>query len=126
MSDQEIIATLVKGRDRCRKLIQLYRNLHLNQKDETTKSSYNINSMNTISVLLSQMLECLHSLPEKPSLKITSEPDKVQAEKIMQEIHDLIEGVIVAEREIRENYLKQHTPPAGTSRLAALRLYAGG
>ncbi len=126
MSEQEIIATLIKGRDRCRKLIQLYRNLHLNEDANGAKKSYDLTSMNTISVLLSQMLECLRSLPPKPSLKITSMPDKIQAEKIMQEIHDLIEGVIVAEREIRERYLKQNTPPAGASRLSALRLYAGG
>ena len=28
MSDQEIIAALVKGRERCRQLVQFYQNLH--------------------------------------------------------------------------------------------------
>lgn len=124
MSDEEILSTLVKGRERCRQLVQFYHNVRAASAPDGTPPAIEDISLATASRILNQVLMHLHSLPRKPSALVQSVSKRQDAERLLREIGDLLESAMVAEREIREKVAARRTPPAGTARQSALKMYA--
>jgi hypothetical protein len=121
MKDEEVIAALVKGRERCRQIVQLYQNLREASETRSVRS----NDLATANRIMSQMLEYLHSLPRKPSQQMTSPSLRGEAERLLREIGDLLECAIVAERNLREQAGRSPSAPVGMARLAAIEQYGG-
>lgn len=123
MSDQEIIAALVKGRERCRQLVQFYGRLHAAiQEDESAAPGRE--SLETANRILTQVLLFLRSLPRKPSREIADGVAREDAERLLREIGDLLECAMVAERELRNRVSARNAAPAGAARDSALKMYA--
>lgn len=123
MSDEEILATLVKGRERCRQLVQFYHNIRAASAPDGTPPDLSGISLETASRILSQVLAHLHSLPQKPSELIRNSAKRQDAERLLREIGDLIESAMVAEREMREKVGARPMPPLGAARTSALKMY---
>jgi hypothetical protein len=124
MSDEEIISTLVKGRERCRQLVQFYRNIRAASPPDGRPPCLDGISLETANRILAQVLTYLHSLPRKPSEIIRNSAKRQDAERLLREIGDLIENAMVAERELREKVGGRQSPPMGMARKSALQMYA--
>lgn len=124
MSDEEILSTLVKGRERCRQLVQFYHNVRAASALDGTPPAIEDISLETANRILNQVLTYLHSLPRKPSALIQNISKRKDAERLLREIGDLLESAMVAEREIREKVASSRTPPAGPAKQSALKMYA--
>jgi hypothetical protein len=123
MSNEEIIAQLVKGRERCRQLVQFYQKLHAGAAGDPAAPP-DKESLEMADRILTQVLAHLHSLPRKPSEQIADATERENAGRLLREIGDLIECAMVAERELRERAASQTEPPAGPARNSALKMYA--
>ena len=123
MSDEEIISTLVKGRERCRQLVQFYHNVRAASAPDGRPPRMDGISLETANRILAQVLAHLHSLPRKPSEFIRNSAKRQDAERLLREIGDLIENAMVSERELREKVGAQSSPPTGMARKSALRMY---
>ncbi len=124
MSDEEIMAILVKERERCRQLTLLYRRMRA-AAFEAGGPAPDGAALDRANQILTQVLEQLRQIPGKPSEALANEPDRVAARRLLCEIGDLLEGVIIVERELRERCFNPQRPPAGAARDRALRVYAG-
>jgi hypothetical protein len=124
MSDEEILSTLVKGRERCRQLVQFYHNVRAASAPDGTLPRLNDISLETANRILAQVLAHLRSLPKKPSEFVQNGAKRLDAERLLREIGDLIEKAMVAEREMREKLGARPSPPTGTARSSALRMYS--
>ena len=120
MNDEEIIASLVKGRERCRQIVQLYQNLRGCGAEGRPVDPVELERANGI---MTQMLGYLHALPHKPSRTMTNPAAREHAEQLLREVGDLLETAIVAERELRDQMSRPVSAPAGTARMAAMRSY---
>jgi hypothetical protein len=125
MNDEEIISTLVKGRERCRQLVQFYHNVRAASEPDGKPLCLDGVSLETANRILAQVLTHLHALPRKPSEIIRSNDKRRDAERLLREIGDLIENAMVAERELREKVAaRPMPPPMGMARKSALRIYS--
>ncbi|HBA84864.1 MAG TPA: hypothetical protein DCZ95_12290 [Verrucomicrobia bacterium] len=122
MSDQEIIAVLVKERERCRQLVQLYQSLRA-ARDQGALPDPEV--LQTANRILTQVLTHIRDLPRKPSTSLDTEDNRQEARRLLREIGDLLERAIVAERETRERATPKPAPPAGAVMNRAMRMYAG-
>jgi hypothetical protein len=118
MSDQEIIAVLIKERERCRQLVQLYQSLRTDSGSGTPDKE----ALQTANRILTQVLSHIRDLPQKPASSLGTEDNRQEARRLLREISDLLERAIIAERETRER--KPAPPPAGAMMSKALRMYA--
>ena len=123
MSDQEIISALVKERERCRQLLQLYQTLRISSGTCGAAMPDN-ETLQTANRILTQVLSHIRSLPRKPAGSISTEDGRQDAERLLREISDLLERAIVAERETRGPAAMKAAPPAGPMMNRALRMYA--
>ena len=122
MSEQEILAVLVKERERCRQLVQLYQSLRVERGGLGTPDPEALRTANRI---LTQVLGHIRDLPRKPASMLQAEADRQQAERLLREIGDLLERAIVAERESRQPPAPlPAVPPAGPQMNKAMRMYA--
>jgi hypothetical protein len=124
MSDEEIISTLVKGRERCRQLVQFYHNVRAASAPDGKPPCLDEISLETANRILAQVLTHLHSLPRKPSEIMRNSVKRQDAERLLREIGDLIENAMVAERELREKVGARQLPPMGMAQKSALRMYS--
>ncbi|MFH0880986.1 MAG: hypothetical protein V2A34_14825 [Lentisphaerota bacterium] len=124
MSDQDIIASLVKERERCRQLVQLYQEMWASPDDGAASTTPDPMALQTANRILTQVLSHLRSLPEKPANLLTAETDRQEARHLLREIGDLLERAIVAERETRERAVQRTRPPSGAVRNKAMQMYA--
>ncbi len=121
VSDQEVIAVLVKERERCRQLVQLYQTI----RQALTPHGPDSESLDVANRILTHVLGQLHGLPRKPVDALSEEDARQDARRLLREIGDLLERAIVAEREVREGVRRSPLPPpAGMTRTHALRMYA--
>ena len=117
MSDQDILAVLVKERERCRQLAQLYQAM----RTQAGSSAPDRETLRTASRILTEVVKHLRELPRKPASELSTEPAREEARRLLREIGDLLERVMIAERETRE---RPPAPPAGPAVNHALRMYA--
>ena len=108
MSDEEIISTLIKGRERCRQLVQLYQQVRNSDEEEATLKQVHVKLFNKANRLLSQVLGFIQNLPEKPTAIVRNPEKKKDADRILREMGDLLARAMVAEKETREHSSRPH------------------
>ena len=123
MSDQDILASLVKERENCRQLVQVYQGIWAKTGESNGLSEPPRDALISANRILTQVLMRLRSLPEKPVHQLVSENDREDARRLLREIGDLLERAMVAERETRERALSRQRPPAGAARDRAMGMY---
>lgn len=127
MSDQDIIALLVKGRERFRQIIEIYRkerSEHVRLK-KTGPYAPDLRTLREIERILAAAMSFLGALPEKPSQACAVGDSRQYVEQLLREIGDLLESVMVLDREMRAVAGALNNGPVGGAREQALRSYAG-
>ena len=122
MSDQDILASLVKERENCRQLVQVYQGMWAGE-DAGEICEPPRDALLSANRILTQVLQRLRSLPEKPVHQLASEADREDARRLLRDIGDLLERAMVAERETRERAVNRRQPPAGAARHRAMGMY---
>lgn len=123
MNDREVIAILVKQRERCRQLVQLYQVLRLHPAGGGSPA-LDREALTAANRILTQVLSHLRELPAKPAASMEADSDRQNAALLLREIGDLLERAIVADREIRQAAPIPPAPPTGAAKGKAMRLYA--
>ncbi|MBI3985902.1 MAG: hypothetical protein HY343_03205 [Lentisphaerae bacterium] len=126
MSDEDIISALVKGRERFRQLLQLYQQQRAAPGEvRPAGKGPAVGVLKESENLLTVALAHLKSLPEKPSQACAQSDNRQYAAQLLKEIGELLERVVVMDREMRR------TPPSspavplfGAARDKAMRQYA--
>ena len=126
MSDQEIIAMLVKQRERCRKLLQLYQKLSSTAMISGRGISVDNEDLQTANRVLNEVLMHIKFIPAKPMDTLVSHAEREHAQRLLEETGDLLERVMIMEREIREMVAVHPATPVGAARQQAMRMYASG
>jgi hypothetical protein len=121
MGEQDIIGALVKGRERFRHLVRLY----LRQREEAAAARPTTAILSEIDQCLAAAMGLFRDLPGKPGDACATDEGRNYAGKLLREIADLLEVVMVLDREMRtvSAALQQASRP-GASRDQALRAYA--
>lgn len=125
MSDEDIISALVKGRERFRRLVQVYKT----ERAETGKDDMpGINTLHEADTVLASALAHLNALPEKPSEACCDAETKAYAGQLLREIGDLLETIMIMDRELRGSFSRKKPAPhfAGANRSKMLQSYAMG
>ena len=93
-----VVGQLVRGRERCRQLIQLYRDAYNNFVCNGTVTL----PCEKACLAASQLLVHLRAFA---GARIQMESDRSAVEGVLTETSDLLQGVLVIERELRESLL---------------------
>jgi hypothetical protein len=103
MNREEIISAMVKSRECCRQIVQLYESVR--EDGDMTKGSLTArrNSLDRANASLSQMLLQMKKLPDKPVNCFTLEDDKRYVSSLFSEISELLEKAMILEREVRSS-----------------------
>lgn len=129
MSDQEIISALVKGRERFRKIVNIYRD----ERDRHAASAPafvsgcnpDVAALRSIDGVLASALAVLNALPQKPVDACADEENRRYAAVLLKEIGDLLDAIMVLDREMRAVCSRISAPAApAAGRGAAVRGYA--
>ena len=116
MNRDEIIATMVKGRECCRQVLQLYEAV----RDEGRMTKGSLMARRSYfaraNASLGLMLEQMRLMPARPIRCLVLEEDRRYAANLFGEMSGLLEKVMILEREVRGSI------PAG-GRPAAEQIY---
>jgi hypothetical protein len=98
-NDEAIVSQLVKSRERCRQLVQLYQGAHEVLEDAGTVRPF----LEKAHLVASQLLSHLRAFSGAPERHVHSAAMRSDAKQILMETGDLIEKVLAIEREFRES-----------------------
>jgi len=101
MNRDEIISVMVKSRESCRQIVQLYESARENENVVVGTTMIKQNSLNRANNILSQMLLQMKHLPSKPADCVGREEDRQYILSLFSEISELIEKAMILEREVR-------------------------
>lgn len=103
MNRDEIIATMVKGRECCRQIVRMYESVR--EDGQMTKGALMTQrtSLAKANLALTQMLGQMKHLPEKPVNHMVGEDDKRYVTSLFAEISALLERAMILEREVRSS-----------------------
>lgn len=123
MSDKDIISALVKGREAFRRLVQVYKAERTGSGQANTPG---INTLHEADTVLASALTHLHALPEKPSEACSDAESKAYAGRLLREIGDLLETIMIMDRELRGSFSRKKPAPRfpGVSSSKVLHSYA--
>lgn len=97
-NDEAIFSQLVKSRERCRQLVQLYRGAY----EDFECSGVMSLPLGKACAFATQMLTHLRAFPGTPVKQVKAAALRMDAEKVLTETSDLLQGLLVVERELRE------------------------
>lgn len=97
-NDEVIVGQLVKSRERCRQLVQLYQRAYRDFECEGIAGL----PLDKACSAVTQLLAHLRAFPGAPARQVQSPALRRNAEQILLETSDLLEGALVIERELRE------------------------
>lgn len=121
MCEQDIIGALVKGRERFRHLVRLY----LRQREEAVETRASAAALLEIDQCLASAMGMLGELPGKPGDACATSEGRDYAARLLREIADLLEVVMVLDREMRTvSGAFQNNSHSGTRPAQAMRAYA--
>ncbi len=121
MGEKDIIGALVKGRERFQHLVRLY----LRQREEAAAAKSCTGTLSEIEQCLAAAMNMLGGLPGKPGNACVTDEGRAYVEKLLREIADLLEVVMVLDREMRavSSALSKPVAPASPPP-NAIRAYA--
>ena len=134
MTDEDIIAILVKARERFRQLVRVYQRERISQAAVTGGVAFpHVSIFKEAEQILTVAMTMLHTLPSKPSHSCVSPENKAYADQLLKEIGDLVQNAMLMDRELRKTAPVPPIPepantqaplPSVTARNRALRHYA--
>ena len=114
MESRDIISTMVKSRESCRRLVQSYET-ERNRRLSTPDGATDVGMLQRANHAATQILTHLSNLPQKPCDTMDAE-SRHYTSKVLGDIRNLLEKAIMLEREIRTTTQS----PADTSGQEAL------
>ncbi len=99
MTDEVLVGQLVKSRERCRQLVQLYQGAY----DEFMNLGVLSVSMEKAVMMVSHLLAHLRAISGGGLRQVQSPEQRKEAEALLEETGDLLQRVMVIERELRES-----------------------
>lgn len=122
MSEKQIIGALVKGRERFRNLVRLY----LRQREQSASARPTAVALSEIDQCLAAAMGLLNELPGKPGDACATDEGRDYVGKLLREIAELLEVVMVLDREMRSVASAVRQPARSMARPEqAIRAYAG-
>jgi hypothetical protein len=100
MDTRDIISSMVKGRECCRKLVQSYES-ERSRRQLAPGTGTDVGMLRSAESTASQMLQHLSQLPAKPCDTMLSDEARRYTSKLLGDIRDLLEKAIMLEREMR-------------------------
>lgn len=116
---------MVKGRERCRQLVQFYQRMRAAQATARETPPIDQPSLQEADRILTSALALLRSLPEKPVESCRDPENKAYAKRLLCEVGDLLESALIMDKEIRSGAVARQPACSGVARSAALRCYSG-
>lgn len=101
MNRDEIISIMVKSRESCRQIVQLYEAAREHDDAAGGAEMARQHSLTRANSILSQMLLQMKRLPAKPADSVGREEDRQYIISLFAEISELIEKAMILEREVR-------------------------
>ncbi|MEI6808158.1 MAG: hypothetical protein WCN95_05500 [bacterium] len=98
-NDEAIVSQLVKSRERCRQLVQLYRGAY---EDFECRGVMSLPLAKAFTAA-TQLVAHLRAFPGVPVSQVKTAALRMDAEKVLMETSDLLQGLLVIERELRES-----------------------
>ena len=105
MDSQNIISSMVKSRECCRRLVQNYET-ERNRRQATPTADTNVTMLQGANQTATQILTHLGSLPQQPCAAMNAET-RAYSSKILGDIRSLLEKAIMLEREMRATATSQ-------------------
>ena len=99
MDSQNIISSMVKSRECCRRLVQSYE-AERNRRQASPQPATNVPMLQSANQTATQILTHLGSLPQQPCATMNEET-RAYSSKILNDIRGLLEKAIMLEREMR-------------------------
>lgn len=123
MNRDEIVATMVKARECCRQIVQLYEAV----RDDGNMTKGGLvarrGSLAKANAALSQMLLQMKRLPEKPAACVSLDEDKQYVAGLFAEISELLEKAMILEREVRSCTPADENAPCRVHGARAMKAY---
>jgi hypothetical protein len=101
MNSSDIMSSMIKGRECCRRLVQTYEQARGQPQAAPSAGSANLNLLRTAETAATQMLSHLSRLPQNPCAGMTDEEAKRHTSQVLGDIRGLLEKAIMLEREMR-------------------------
>ncbi len=102
MKDEQILSGLVCLREHCKTLVHSFLAHAPHEPGGTRRpAAGRLSLLERASGILDEIRTCLRSLPPKPYLTVSVPRDREHASRLLREIGDLAERVVVVERESR-------------------------
>ena len=114
MSEEDVIAAMVKGRECCRQLIKAYERVHTGE-DAGNSGAADIEMLTTADRTVTRMMACLGDIPAGVAGGIADESRRQYVARLLKEMGLLLERLMVLEREVRVAAMSQ------TSRVRSVR-----
>jgi len=101
MSDDEMIATMVKGRELCRQLVRTYESAYAEAEAADMNEPERLEGLTRADRTATRMLACLRQLPGRPTELLADDSRRRYVSRLMAEITVLLDRVMILEREVR-------------------------
>lgn len=111
MESQEIISSMVKSRECCRRLVQSYEAERNRRQTAPAAAPASVPMLQSANQAATQILTHLATLPRQPCAAMNEET-RAYSSKILTDIRGLLEKAIMLEREMRTTATSQ--PQAGS------------
>ena len=99
MDSRDIISSMVKSRECCRRLVQSYET-ERNRRSSSPAANADVGMLQNANRTATQILTHLSTLPSKPCATMDAESSRYTS-KVLGDIRGLLEKAIMLEREIR-------------------------
>jgi capsular polysaccharide biosynthesis protein len=100
MTEQQIIESMVKGRESCRKVIQTFQIIR--SKSNDMKEPVDSQLLLSANRAASQMLNYVSELSSEINNVIKSDENRQYASRLITEIRQMLERAMILEREMRD------------------------
>ena len=97
MSEEDVIAAMVKGRECCRQLLKAYETVHTGGNG----GSPDIEMLTMADRTVTRMMTCISNLPSGVAGAIVDESRRQYVARLLKEMGVLLERLMVLEREVR-------------------------
>ena len=101
MDTADIISSMVKGRECCRRLVQTYETARRQSLSSRSPGPGDLRMLETAETAATQMLSHLSHLPANPCEAMPTEEARRHTSQVLGDIRSLLEKAIMLEREMR-------------------------
>jgi hypothetical protein len=99
VDDRDIVASMVKGREFCRRLVREYEELRVREADSGGKPDVKL--LRLLNAVVSKMVATVRQIPVRFVETMSGDSDRAYARRALAEVTALLERAIMLEREMR-------------------------